>query len=219
MKTLPSKIKNEQLQPGEFRYAVAAPHNYSGKKPIPLVLALHFAGHGTPYYGRLILSGLVEPALRDLGAIIVAPDCPVSNWTQPQSTEMIMSLLDEIEKTYKIDTRKTLAVGYSMGGVGVWHLSKMYPERFAAGIVMAGRPPKLSGKHGVKMPLYVIHSRADEIMPIAPTERAVNDLMGKGYDIEFVAVEKIKHHATGQFTETLSDAIPWIKKRWRSKSK
>jgi len=217
MKKTQPKIENKTLKSGGHRYAIAIPQNYSEKKPAPLILALHFAGHGTPYYGRLMLSGLVEPALRELGAVIVAPDCPVSNWTQPQSIEMIMALLDEIEKKYKINTKKTLAVGYSMGGVGVWHLSKKYSERFSAGIVMAGRPPKILGEKDVKMPVYVIHSRADQVMPIAPTERVVSDLIEKGSNIEFVVEDKITHFQSTKFVTVLSDSVSWVKKIWNSK--
>ena len=80
-----SEIHEQILQPGNRRYTIALPHNHAADQPAPLILALHFAGHGSPFYGKLILTELVEPALGQLDAIIVAPDCTGPDWTHPQS--------------------------------------------------------------------------------------------------------------------------------------
>jgi len=50
-----------------------------------------------PFYGELFLIEIMEPALNPLGALIVAPDCPAKNWTQLNSEQLIIDLLDFIE--------------------------------------------------------------------------------------------------------------------------
>ena len=89
-------IQEQVLQPGDRRYTIAIPASYTGDQPVPLVLALHYGGTVTPYYGKGFLVGLVEPALRDLGAIIIAPDCTADDWTQPESETDVLALLDHV---------------------------------------------------------------------------------------------------------------------------
>lgn len=201
-------------EPGGYRYTIAIPRNDLENGPVPLVLALHYAGHGAPFYGQHVLVDLVEPALRELGAIIVAPDCPARDWTEPHSVEMIQYVLDEIEGQYPIDAQKTLVVGYSMGGAGVWHLARCAPERFAAGVVMAGYPPDGLGEEQLAIPIYVIHSRADEVVPIGPAERVVRLLRAKGSRVEFVAVDGVTHFETTRCVGLLRAAVPWVTQVW-----
>ena len=55
----------------ELRYTLLVPE---GGGTRPLVLALHYGGEVTPFYGRGILELLVAPALAELGAVIAAPE-------------------------------------------------------------------------------------------------------------------------------------------------
>ena len=62
------------------RYAISIPEGYSPSKPVPLVLALHFFAPNPAGAGRRVLDVLVRPALKDLGAIIIAPDSQAAAW-------------------------------------------------------------------------------------------------------------------------------------------
>jgi len=153
------------------RYSLSIPKNYQAEQPTPLILALHYAGHGIPYYGKPMITELVGPAFLELNAIIAAPDCTAADWTQAQSVTDVLELLDHIESEYHIDPQKRLITGYSMGGMGTWHLAANHPERFNAAIIMAGLPPQNAHKVDWKIPLFVLHSRQDELMPIKPTQK------------------------------------------------
>ena len=212
-------IEQEVLQPGDRRYTIAFPDKYPGDEPLPLILALHFAGHGTPYYGRTILEYLVEPALRDLGAVIVAPDCTAKSWSEPQSETDVLSILDFAVNSYKVDTKRILVTGYSMGGNGAWYLAARNPERFSAAVVMSGWPPAEIGQVDWQVPVYVIHSRSDEFIPIEPTRYATSILAEQGVEIEFVILEDVTHFETHQFIKPLHSAIHWINRIWQRKSR
>ena len=67
--------------------------------------------------------------------------------------------------------------GFSMGGAGTWHFASRFPERFSAAIPMAGRPPADIGAW--KMPVLAIHSRSDEVVPIAPDRSAHQGIEGR----------------------------------------
>jgi predicted peptidase len=207
-------VQGRFLQPGDRRYTIAIPTDYTTDQPVPLVLALHFGGPVTPFYGRYILTGLVEPALRGLGAIIVAPDCTASDWTHPQSEADVLALLDHIQDTYVVDPQKTLITGYSKGGQGTWCLAAQHQERFSAALIMAGWPQSDTIYVEWKIPLYVIHSREDEVIPLEPTEMVVKQLWAKRVSVELVVLEGIAHHETDRFVEPLRMAVPWLEKVW-----
>jgi predicted peptidase len=212
--TGPSRIQTGTLQPGDRHYTVAIPYNYSGFQAVPLVLALHYGEHGSPYYGRDFLTDLVEPALRDLGAIIIAPDCTGDDWTQPDSEQDVLDLLDHIEATYRVDSDRTLITGYSMGGIGTWYLAARHQDRFAAALPMAATPPSFAIDAAWDIPLYVIHSSEDELFPVRWTETAVEQLVTEGASVELVVVDGVSHRETHRFIEPLRTAIPWIQKAW-----
>jgi predicted peptidase len=185
--------------------------------PNPLVLALHWGGPLYPYIGGDLLTGLVEPALRELGAIIVAPDRTTESWTDPQSEATLLALLDEIQANYAIDPVRTLITGYSIGGMGTWYMAARNPERFAAAIPIAAPPPPDAADNEWKIPLYVIHGRQDELFPLAETERVVRQLEAQGAAVELAIVDRATHYQTDRFREPLQRAIPWIRRAWEGR--
>lgn len=209
-----SGIKFENLQPGHHRYTIFVPPTYTGQNRVPLILALHYAGHGTPFFGEMLLLGLVKPAFEVLNAIIVAPDCPARDWTQPESDQFILELLDALQGAYNIDPERILITGYSLGGMGTWHFAARYPDRFTAAIVMAGRPPEDVLAIDWQIPLMVIHGRNDEVVPINDTKTAVLELEQKDVDITFRILEGATHYETHYFVNALRSAIPWLENRW-----
>lgn len=204
-------VHEQLLQPGNRRYTIVIPKGYDGRKPLPLVVALHFGGPPTPYIGRAFLEALVYPGLWSLGAILVAPDCTGADWTGPRSERDLLELLDFLSDTYAIDTTKVLLTGYSMGGIGAWHLASRHQDLFAAALIMAGKPSSKAIKADWEIPLYVIHSRDDEIVPVRPTEKAVAKLRARGVDVKLVVLEGISHYQSPRYVHALEAAVPWIR--------
>jgi len=196
------------------RYTLAIPDGYTGEESTPLIVSLHYGGEVTPYYGRGLLQSLIEPVLRDLGAIIVAPDSAAGSWTNPTSEQHVLELLDYIEAQYNIDANKTLLTGYSMGAAGTWYLAPRHPERFKAALAMAGRPQADSATIGWTTPIYVIHSTADEVVPLESTQIAVKRLRSQGASVDLVVVDGITHYEISRYGPYLRAAIPWIQRVW-----
>ncbi len=209
-------IEQKVLQPGDQRYTIAFPTGYSENTPVPLILALHFAGHGTPFYGRMILEELVKPALGDLGGLIVAPDCTSDSWSNPQSEADVLALLDYVSNNFAVDPERVVVTGYSMGGNGTWYLAARNPGRFSAALVLSGWPPDEVGLVDWQVPSYVIHSRQDELMPLEPTRFAVTALAEKGVEIELMVLDGITHFETFRFIDPLRSVVPWIEQVWQA---
>jgi predicted peptidase len=200
---------------GRLRYTLAVPEPVPG--PLPLVLALHYGwdgGRPPAFYGGGLLSGLVGPALAALDALLAAPDCPGRDWAAPESEAAVLALLEHLGTAYPLDDRRTLVTGYSLGGMGAWHMASRHPGLFRAGVVMAGWPAA-GAVELLAVPLYLIHSRADEVVPIGPTEAAVAQLRAQGKAVELVTVEGITHYQVDRFVPLLRAAVPWVRGVWR----
>jgi predicted peptidase len=199
------------------RYVLSVPEEYAAGLPTPLVLVLHYAWSGNlpHYYGEHLLTDVVGPALRDLGALMVAPGCLHRDWSNPESEAQVNYLLDCVGDTYTIDRGKTIVTGYSLGGHGTWYMAARNQGRFAAALPMAAMVPGEAIECSWRVPLYVIHSSADEIVPIEPTVRAVRRLREQGAEVQFVVLEDVTHFETGRYFRPLRDAVPWIRAAWR----
>ena len=93
---------------GTMTYALAVPSNYDSSEPVPLILALHPGGSNGAYYGSVNMQRIFEPALREWGAIIVAPDAPIRRWTDEIAERSVMALLAEVADDYSIDQTLSL---------------------------------------------------------------------------------------------------------------
>jgi len=128
---------------------------------------------------------------------------------------VVLDLYDHLQGTYNIDSQRVLLTGYSMGGIGTWMLAAHHQERFAAALIVSAKPPTDVVDVQWDIPLYVIHSRRDEIFPLGDTETTVNQLREKGVVIALDTVDGITHFQTERFIEPMHAAIPWIQESWR----
>ncbi len=196
-----------------MRYGLSVPGNYTASQPRPLVVALHPGGSG-PYYGDGFMRNIFLPGLRDLSPIMIAPDVPGRTWAEPRAEQAVMSLVAAITRQFSIDTRRILVVGFSMGGAGTWYLSSRQADRFTAAIVMAGRTEEPLATLA-KIPTYVIHSRADEVVPFAQAEQRFKALEEMDRPVAFDALTGISHYSMGSYIESLTRAGRWVSERWQ----
>ena len=157
---------------GEMPYALSVPSNYNPDQPRPLVLVLHPGGARGSYYGSVSMRQLFEPALRDWGAIIVAPDAPTRSWATELSDRAVMGLLGEIINQYSIDRTRILVTGFSLGGRGTWFFATRHSDFFTAAIPIAGSPGAIATTAIGDMPIHIVHSRDDDVVPFEPAAKA-----------------------------------------------
>src|SRR5438045_5525988 len=121
-----------------IHYAISVPRGYHGEA-VPLILALHFGGDSQGA-GRAMLQILIQPALAELGAVIIAPDSLGGGWSTAVNEQGVKALLAAVEKSYAIDQKEVIVTGFSMGGQGTWYWADKYPERFSAAVPVSGTP-------------------------------------------------------------------------------
>jgi len=181
----------------------------------PMILGLHYASPTpglSPYFGLGFVGQLVLTALQELNAVLVAPDAPDATWTSVISERLVLAVLDEAAKENKIDAKRTLVTGFSMGGAGAWALAANRADRVRGAIAIAAAPPSQDVKPVV--PVYVIHSRKDESQPFDRTEQAVRALEESGANVTLVALDDAPHRDVSQYIEPLAAAMPWIRRVW-----
>ncbi len=196
----------------EMTYGIAVPAGYGGSlsSPRPLILALHPGGRA-PYYGSSFMQSIIEPALRGWGAVIVAPDVPgTRGWANPGSERAVLALLDDVASRYAINPDLVLVTGFSSGGRGVWYLAARNPSRFAGAIALAARPEEESLDALEAMPLYLIHSPDDEVVPYEPVEETALVLADRGYPVHLLSVPGLSHYMMGAYIDPLREAGSWM---------
>lgn len=198
-------------------YTLSIPQGSISEQPNALIVALHWAGPVTPYYGEGILTNLVEPALGDLGAIIAAPDCRFPNWTNLRSENQVLELMDYLIQGYRLSPRLTVLTGYSLGGTGVWFMASRRQSRFCAAIPISCAPHPDIHLLDWRVPLYVIHSRNDELIHYEQAVLNIKKLRERGLPVEFVLLEGLTHYDTDGFIEPLRAAQPWIRRIWQAR--
>lgn len=234
------KMDQRELKVGDrsLTYGTLVPKSPPPDSGYPIIVGLHYGTTQepglSPYFGLGYVGQLVFPALEALGAVIVAPDAPEFSWAHPGSEAAVLAIVAQVKKDHEIDARRSLVTGFSMGGSGAWYLAATHPELFRAAIPMAALPvttPVRSRAEAqaarraldagadwatplLRMPLYVIHSRADETVPIEPLEQAVKTLKGRGADITTAFIDDVPHHLVPGFVDALEAAIPWIRGVW-----
>ena len=196
---------------GQMGYTISVPRDLNDDEPRPFILALHPGGgsRGGPF-----LYQIVEPALRDWGAIIVAPDSPNRRWSVESAEQSVLFLMDDILERYPIDRTRVLVTGFSMGGAGTWFMASHHPERFSGAIPIASRPRDNPLDHMGSMPVHVIHSRDDELVEIGPARNAADTLLELGHLVKFTELAGIGHYAMGGYVDALRQAGVWMWDQW-----
>ncbi|MCE0484853.1 MAG: prolyl oligopeptidase family serine peptidase [Methylacidiphilales bacterium] len=169
----------------QCNYLLFLPQSYDQtKKRWPLILFLHGmdeSGDDLSLVKKHGLAKIVEEKL-DFPFVVVSPQCPRDEWW---STDALVSLLDTVEKNYRIDKKRVYVTGLSMGGYTTWQLAIEHPHRFAAiAPICGGGNPYLAYKIK-QLPIWVFHGAKDKAVPIAESREMISALRKQGGNIRF----------------------------------
>lgn len=175
----------------------------------PLVVFLHGYGERGPGLDKLKLHG--PPKLVAAGKafpfILASPQCD-GPWWEPESIKI---LIDELQKTLRVDPARIYLTGLSMGGYGTWETACRYPELFAAiAPICGGGIPFLAGKHLSRTPIWCFHGAKDPIVPLSESESMVAAVRGqKSQKVQFTVYPLAEHDSWTQTYE--NDALyEWL---------
>lgn len=197
---------------GPVKYAIEVPATTEGA---PLVLALHYGYDGAkpdPYTGAGMIDAF-RPGLAGLGAVVVAPDALGGDWTDAKNEKAAVWLTKSVAKTYGTDPKKVIVTGFSLGGEGAWFLGSRHQDLFTGAIPVAA--PVAGADAAWTIPVYVIHSDADDVVRYGPAKKHADALKAKGANVEFRTVPGLTHYKTGEYARSVGDGVTWLKGQWK----
>ncbi len=116
-------------------YGLIIPDSYDGKKPVRLDLVLHGRG-GTLNEVSFIAShdadSKSKPVPKEQDYITLEVFGRVNNAYRWAGETDVFEALASVQQRYKIDDKRIVLRGFSMGGAGAWHLGLHHPDRWAA---------------------------------------------------------------------------------------
>jgi predicted esterase len=185
---------DDTLQP----YRIFIPAAYDGSKATPLVVALH--GMGGDENG--MFDGYKETLKREaerVGFIVACPKGRESASMYRGSAEQdVLDVMKEVERDYRIDTKRVYLMGHSMGGYGTWSVAMAHPELFAAlGPISGGGD--INGMAKIKnIPEYVVHGDDDRTVNVNQSRRMVEAGKKAGVAITYVEVPGGSHGSVAE---------------------
>jgi phospholipase/carboxylesterase len=176
---------------------VHAAYEPAGEGPFPTIFAMH--GWGS---NAMDLQGLA-PFIANGRFLVICPEGPFEveigaingyGWYQMRpgshpdeekvdaAVEQLRTFIEEASARYPVDKRKTVALGFSQGGMMAYNLAMRWPERFAALVGISTAFPdflvdRVTNHEAIQqLPTLVQHGRADEMLEIARARKSIETL-------------------------------------------
>ena len=186
-----------------LHYWLYLPENYesASSQEFPLVLFLHGGGEVGDSLALVKKHGLPREmaAGKQFPFVMIAPQNPKDQlWDDAQ----VLTLLDNIINTYRIDEDRVYLTGMSRGGFGAWRMAIQNPNKFAAVIPISGGGLPDYAKRIKGVPVWAFHGAKDRVIPLSRTVEMVEALLAAGGDVKLTVYPEAGHDA---WTETYRD--------------
>jgi len=171
----------------ELKYRLMIPKDYSfsATEAYPLVLFLHGAGERGDDNVKQLVHGTNEFAKPEnrqkYPCFVVAPQCPEGKrWVEVDwnldahqqlekdsvSLELTRELLANLQKVFRIDSKRIYVTGLSMGGFGTWDLVTRTPDLFAAAAPICAGADEALADRVTKLPIWAFHGDKDTVVKV-----------------------------------------------------
>jgi len=135
------------------------------------------------------------------------------------SRSMLLRFIDELIEAYQVDPKRVYLMGFSQGAIMGLSIALTRPDKVAGIVVMSGRllpeirsmiadPTALTG-----LPIFMVHGRADPIVPIAQARATRAELAQLPVALTYHEYT-MGHQVT---VESLKDIVAWLKARLNEK--
>lgn len=201
--TLESKV--------DMQYLLYLPKSYETDTTVsfPLLLFLHGSGESGDNIEKVKTHG--PPKLIDNGTefpfIVLSPQNPDINKLWDDNA--IILLLDNIQKNYRVDSKRIHIAGLSRGAYGVWQVAIQNPTRFASLVAICGVAPGFYVKWLKNLPIWVFHGEDDDVIPVSESDNVVKELQDNGQNVRYTRYPNTGHDA---WTQTFDnpELLKWM---------
>lgn len=212
-------------------YRIMFPLNYDKTKKYPLVLFLHGAGErGNDNTIQLMHGSKLftdKKNIKRYPAIVVFPQCTSGKWWSNMVAEenyrwnfvllekpvmqmqLVIGMLDYLEKSEAVDKNREYVMGLSMGGMGTFEILCYQPKRFAAAVPICGAHETKYANKYKNIPMWIFHGRIDQVVPAVFSRDIYAKLKQLGANVKYTEYPKVNHNSWDHaFAEP--DLLKWI---------
>jgi pimeloyl-ACP methyl ester carboxylesterase len=167
----------EKVFTKDIKYLFYLPDTYGTDTTVkwPLILFLHGGAERGNNLDKVKTNG--PPKLiskgKKLPFIIVSPQVSSGELWDP---DLLVWMLKDIIKKYKVDEDRIYLTGLSIGGLGTWETSEKYPEMFAAIAPVSGWGDPLQAWKIRHIPVWIFHGAKDPVVPVIASEVMADSL-------------------------------------------
>ncbi len=192
----------------KLNYMLYYPEDY---KNLPLLVYLHGAGERGGELSHLYRHGV--PKFLNLGkeypAVVLCPQCPCE-FVWNNIVVETKSLIDKIVSRFDILPDRICITGSSMGGFGTWEMGMTYTNFFSAiGPVSGGGLSWRSGNL-VSTPVFAIHGKKDDLVPVIYSELMVNGVNKNGGNAKLLTLENFGHNDAINEAYENTNLVDWL---------
>ena len=187
---------DETLQP----YSIVLPPGFDPESEYKLLFCLHGSGVDEVEFLSRVLS--LREALGEDYLFVAPRGRDLSDWYVGQTERDILHLHGIIRDMFRVS--RTIILGFSMGGYGVWRTTFLHPDFFDAALVGSGSPvnpwrdePEMDVRplreNAQHIPYLVMHGTEDRAVDFEFVKEFADQLAAEGFDVEFQAFEGAGH--------------------------
>ncbi|HUG93834.1 MAG TPA: dienelactone hydrolase family protein [Planctomycetaceae bacterium] len=188
---------------GDHRYVVFLPRDYERRGDWPVIVSLHGASErGTDVRKPLTvgLGPIVKARAATFPFVVVFPQCEdvdgraLTGWNADSAdARRMLAMLDEVLNDLKVDRRRVILTGWSMGAYGTWNLAAAYPGRFHAVVPVAGGGDPADAARLKDLPVWAFHGGNDRAVPASESRKMIEALRAAGGQPRYTEVAGAGH--------------------------
>lgn len=180
-----------------LRYLLYLPDDARERPDRPLIVFLHGSGERGDDLSLVLKQGLprlLEEGL-ELPAAVLSPQLPAGQlWTR--QLPALRALIEHIVNEHNLDRERIVVTGLSLGGAGAYELASAHPETFAAVAPICGPWTWMFvTDQSARLPTWVFHGDADEVVPVGESLRLVEELRQRGAEPRLSVYPGVGHNS------------------------
>ncbi len=209
-------------------YILNVPSSAKRGQPTGVFICLHGGGQGEGD-GSQIEGLFGQPGKGMIHVYPTVLEKTTAAWNEEKEERYVLAILDELKRSFKVDTNRVYLAGHSMGGYGTWSIGPRHADLFAAISPQAGGIFVMRSGNGPvqladgvlpnlkNLPIWFYNSADDKQVDPASAFQAAEDLDGlkKTYGVFDFVFKKYTDIGHGTPKEGLEPIWKWMQTKKR----